>query len=574
MADLFISYARQDRDRVRRLANALSAHGWSVWWDREIQAGRAFDEVIAEALGEARGVIVVWSHDAVTSNWVREEAEEGRRRGILIPLLIDMVRPPLGFGRIQAADLEGWDGDATDDRFVRVIADIARVVGPPQPRDTQAPIPTSVERRSDAADLVVADTHADREAPAKLRDYGGWLRSKAVRWSLASAIVGVLIVLGFSSLGVGGDPDAQPPPIRASSSETALRLYAVLTEGNEKLSDGVSYEVYEAAKDVEGHRRLVKSSSSHAQAPKFSVAPGRYYVTAQYGEATASTEIDVAEKTLVLQTLNLRAGVLRLSSVLVVESPPLTSGVSYDVYEWAKDLDGHRKAVVDSPSYKGPPRFPLPAGKYFVTATYGSATANVDIELAAGEIETKVIELRAGILSLSAILGSGSAPLTRGVAYEVQEATRDAEGKRKPVADSPPYKDPPGFPVPAGRYFVTARCGAASANLEVDVRAGEITPQVLNLHAGVLELSSVTGSNQPLTRGVTYEVYEAARDVTGNRKRVTDSPSWQGPPRLTLPAGRYYITASGDSGKGEAEVVVGEGQLQTRQLRLTGGTRP
>src|SRR5262245_45440410 len=108
MADIFISYAREDRERVLPLADALSAHGWSVWWDREIQAGKAFDEVIASALADARCVVVVWSRQSVASNWVRDEAEEGRRRGILIPVLFDETHPPLGFGRIQFVDLSDW----------------------------------------------------------------------------------------------------------------------------------------------------------------------------------------------------------------------------------------------------------------------------------------------------------------------------------------------------------------------------------------------------------------------------------------------------------------------------------
>jgi hypothetical protein len=46
MRDVFISYAKPDRDRAAELATALEAHGWSVWWDRKIPPGRTFDDVI------------------------------------------------------------------------------------------------------------------------------------------------------------------------------------------------------------------------------------------------------------------------------------------------------------------------------------------------------------------------------------------------------------------------------------------------------------------------------------------------------------------------------------------------
>lgn len=32
MADIFISYATEDRERAKALAEALELRGWSVWW--------------------------------------------------------------------------------------------------------------------------------------------------------------------------------------------------------------------------------------------------------------------------------------------------------------------------------------------------------------------------------------------------------------------------------------------------------------------------------------------------------------------------------------------------------------
>ncbi len=37
MADIFLSYASEDRERVIPLVEALQADGFSVWWDRNIR---------------------------------------------------------------------------------------------------------------------------------------------------------------------------------------------------------------------------------------------------------------------------------------------------------------------------------------------------------------------------------------------------------------------------------------------------------------------------------------------------------------------------------------------------------
>ncbi|SDI00835.1 toll/interleukin-1 receptor domain-containing protein [Nitrosomonas sp. Nm132] len=105
MSDIFISYARADKERAELLAEVFSRQGWSVWWDREISPGKSFDETIETALNSARCVIVLWSKDSVSSRWVKTEAAEGAARGILIPVLIDKAQIPLEFKRIEAADL-------------------------------------------------------------------------------------------------------------------------------------------------------------------------------------------------------------------------------------------------------------------------------------------------------------------------------------------------------------------------------------------------------------------------------------------------------------------------------------
>lgn len=124
MAQVFISYKREDADRVDVLRKALKAAGLSVWWDQDIEAGHRWRETIMSALGEARCVIVVWSTGSTGPHggFVREEANRAQQLGVLLSVCIDRVSPPLGFAEIQALDLVGWKGNRLDGRYRRVLA--------------------------------------------------------------------------------------------------------------------------------------------------------------------------------------------------------------------------------------------------------------------------------------------------------------------------------------------------------------------------------------------------------------------------------------------------------------------
>ena len=105
MADIFISYSRDDRDTVTALAAALESEGYSVWWDHNLSAGGRFVAEIEAQLDVARVVLVVWSKSSVQSMWVADEANVGLERDMLVPVVIDGARPKLGFRQIQSIDL-------------------------------------------------------------------------------------------------------------------------------------------------------------------------------------------------------------------------------------------------------------------------------------------------------------------------------------------------------------------------------------------------------------------------------------------------------------------------------------
>jgi tetratricopeptide (TPR) repeat protein len=112
MADIFISYASEDRGRVRPLAEALQERGFNVWWDRSLAAGQDYTAIIEKELKAAKAVIVVWTQSSTASTFVRDEAGRARDEGRLVPVMLDSVQLPLGFGAFQAEDFTRWNGGA------------------------------------------------------------------------------------------------------------------------------------------------------------------------------------------------------------------------------------------------------------------------------------------------------------------------------------------------------------------------------------------------------------------------------------------------------------------------------
>jgi len=112
--EVFVSYAHEDIAIAESIAARLGKERWSVFWDQTIPVGLTWDDIVEEALDAAKCVVVLWSSTSRNSQWVRNEAYEGAARGILAPALLEDVKVPLRFKRIQAASLIGWTPQAHD----------------------------------------------------------------------------------------------------------------------------------------------------------------------------------------------------------------------------------------------------------------------------------------------------------------------------------------------------------------------------------------------------------------------------------------------------------------------------
>jgi TPR repeat protein len=133
MPDVFISYKRQERERVEKLAAALKQLKLDVWFDTELNPGETFLAAIHDALIASRVVLVCWTPEATRSPFVLGEAEHGRGRNALLAAFFEQTDLPPPFNMIQAENLIAWSGavNAPDSGWRKIIGQIGVRVGRP-----------------------------------------------------------------------------------------------------------------------------------------------------------------------------------------------------------------------------------------------------------------------------------------------------------------------------------------------------------------------------------------------------------------------------------------------------------
>lgn len=293
MSDIFISYSRADRERVEKLADALTASGFSIWWDKNLEGGSEFTKETEARLNGAKAVLVCWSAASVESLWVADEATVGRERGTLVPIAIDAVAPKLGFRQIQTIDFASWRGDPSAQAFKDLEQALRLKLGanapapPPQmPRAEPRRMPLALAALAAVAIIAAAalfvmmrkeDARAVEKSIAVLpfdnrsqikddSDYGDWLAELIS--SLLGKASGVKVISQTSAASFKG---AELPV-----SEIAKRLgVALVVEGSVR-GEGddiiISAQLIDAATDTQVWAEIYQRKTANALAVQSEVA--------------------------------------------------------------------------------------------------------------------------------------------------------------------------------------------------------------------------------------------------------------------------------------------------------------
>jgi len=135
MAAIFISYKRENLQKVQPIVQGLRGAGLDVWWDQDIAPDAPWEQTIERELEAAKVVLVCWSQAAVASENVKAEARRARNQGKLIQIFVEQCEPPLFFGERQGVDLSNWSGHAGDNRYQTVLTAVRAILAGKRPPD-------------------------------------------------------------------------------------------------------------------------------------------------------------------------------------------------------------------------------------------------------------------------------------------------------------------------------------------------------------------------------------------------------------------------------------------------------
>jgi Ca-activated chloride channel homolog len=340
-----------------------------------------------------------------------------------------------------------------------------------------------------------------------------------------------------------------------------LRVDAVPSNGADPLKDNMFYWVYEAKKDLEGNRKEIARSGAANQL--FRLPAGDYFIVAQHGRAFAEGSVSVNANELTEYTFDMKVGYLRVDGIPTAGATPLENNMFYWVYADKKDLEGNRKEIARSGAANQ--LFRLPEGKYYVVAQHGKAYSNATLEVKANELSEYTFDMNVGYFRVNAAMTDGMNPIDNNMFYWVYETKKDLEGNRKEIARSGAANQL--FRLPEGKYYVVARHGKASVSKEITVDAGALTEDTMITNSAVIRVTPTVANGGALANDVFWWVYDAKKDLEGNRKEVARSGAVED--TFILPAGDYIFTVrnAGQTQNFAITLKPGETRQQTVEIQ-------
>lgn len=129
MSDIFFSYAPDDIDHAEKLRDAFLQQGWTVWNGPVTVSGDNYNDAVDRELKDAKVIVVLWSHAARKSAFMRNVIErEGRMPPIFVRL--EDVEVPDEFRSVRTFGIQGWVKLAGPDHLPYLLHHLHTLINP------------------------------------------------------------------------------------------------------------------------------------------------------------------------------------------------------------------------------------------------------------------------------------------------------------------------------------------------------------------------------------------------------------------------------------------------------------
>ncbi len=225
---------------------------------------------------------------------------------------------------------------------------------------------------------------------------------------------------------------------------------------------------------------------------------------------------------------------VKLDAKLTENGEPMQHGLSWRVFSPIPGVDGKLPLLASAEG--GSAAFQLAPGDYFVNVSFGRAGATKKLSIPAeGEIETQVLLLDAGGMSLSAISGADTHIPDKQLSFDIYSSEVREDGERRLVlADVKPNTI---VRLNAGTYHVVSEYGSINAVVRADitVEAGELTEATIQHRASQVGFKLVSEEGGEAIADTAWSVLTSGGDI------VAESVSAF--PVMVLAEGQYTAVA-------------------------------
>ena len=201
-AEVFVSYSRNDKDRVLELTGKLRTAGVSLWLDTSgIDAATLWGEQIVNALESAKVLLLMLTESAVRSDNVAKEVMlVSERRGHILPVHLEplQIPPSLKYQLAGIQHVEYFDAAHSDEGLKAILRSLERIGVTLAPRPEAKPTAPAVRpaRNAGAAPAAGSEHGAlavlpfDNISPDQETDYfsNGLTEELIARLSIVSEI--------------------------------------------------------------------------------------------------------------------------------------------------------------------------------------------------------------------------------------------------------------------------------------------------------------------------------------------------------------------------------------------------